>query len=1006
MKRFLPTLVVAVFVALTYTFWPRPGPPIHYLEVTMRASAPGLAQLFLDSTSKSSGVPGLGDNQEGVHKFPLPDGRYLNLNFSPTDVAGVSFTVSHVRVIDRVGTLIRSIAPERVKPVETTAPFRKGLGRDRPMLLMELRPPLILKSYARPSGRSLLRRFVISFVAGLGLALLATRGLSQLKAVYLRLESKIGGWIRQRPGRVILVAATASVILSCYPVVLFGKSFLSPNNHSHAFLLYGEMPTVPGYAEAATDNENGADLGAAIWYSWPASLVEHRALSKDFELPLWNRYDSCGLPLLGQGQSMFGDPLHLIVLLAKGSAASWDLKYLLAKLLFAACLGFCVLHLTGHVPSAATIAATAPFIGFFAYRYSHPAFFSLCYAPFILLCWFRLIDAPKGRPAITWLGLMVLANWMVINSGTVKEAYVLLLAMNVCGCLTLLLTRSLPDQAWKLRHALFAQLVFVLIATPVWLTFIRTLQASSTFYDNAGAYQLQPGLFIGLFDDIFYQQFNANEFHFDPSLNFLVLAAVLWLYFGRNGTSNGSLLGLWLTCVAALAFVFGIVPASLITALPFLGRIHHIDNTFSCVAIVCLLVLAGGGVKVFWQDCQTHRFRTIYPRVLIALLVLFAFYLGTTEAAQRSTITFLRIGEHVPKSPFFWGYSLVLLVAVALVPLAIRRGLAARRASPAQALSVGLLFVLLHWRHGMHLATPFDAYVMNPQQRTVLVAESSPALNFLKARSAEPFRTAGLGHNFTPGYGAAVGLEQIDSADPVLNPYYRNLIDTFGIKLPFGSTDAGVIGDDLGSNVPLLDMLNVRYYLGSAAKGDLAPAVKRVAALDLDVYESGSVWPRAFFTDRLTSYGPEKDFVSSLKHGDGRPFAAIPDTELERHDELRQFVNDSSPSTARQIIAATHYVLRTNTTSFTVSASGPGIVVLTEPYVSDDFQVTMNGKPAPYFRVNSAFRGVSLPAAGEYRFSFGYWPRHLTLALWLSALGFALFVYWIVSGCRQSHRET
>jgi len=944
----------------------------------------------------------LGDNQEGVYKFPLPDGRYLNLNFNPTDVADASFTVSRVRVIDRVGTLIRSIAPERVKTAGTTALSRKDLGRYRPMLLMELRPPLILKSYARSSVRSLLRRFVISFVAGLGLAFLATRGRSQMKAVYLRWQNKMGIWIRQRPGRVILFAATASVILSCYPIVFFGRSFLSPNNHSSAFLLYGEMPTVPGYAEAATDNENGADLGAALWYSWPVSLVEHRALSKDFELPLWNRYDSCGLPLLGQGQSMFGDPLHLIVLLAKGSAASWDLKYLLAKLLFATCLGFCVLHLTRHVSSAATIAATAPFIGFFAYRYSHPAFFSLCYAPSILLCWFKLIDATKRRPAITWLGLMVLTNWMVISSGTVKEAYVLLLAINVCGCLTLLLTRSLPDKAWKLGNALFAQVVFVLIAAPLWLTFLKTLEASSTFYDNTGAYQLQPSLFVGLFDDIFYQQFNTNEFHFDPSLNFLVLAAILWLCLSRNGSSNGRQLGLWLTCFAALVFVFGIIPASLITVLPFLGRIHHIDNTFSCVAIVCLLVLAGAGVKAFWQDCQTERFRKIYPRVLLALIALFACYLGTTEAAQRSKITLLRIGEHVPKSPFFWGYSLVLLVAVAMVPLMLRRILAARRARTVDMLSVGLLLVLLHWRHGMHLATPFDAYVMNPQQRAPLVAESSPALNLIKARSAEPFRTAGLGNNFTPGYGAAVDLEQIDSADPVLNPYYRNLIDTFGIKLPFASTDSAVLGDDLGSNVPLLDMLNVRYYLGSAAKGDLAPAVKRIAALDLDVYESGSVWPRAFFTDLLTSYGSEKDFASSLKRGDGRPFAAILDAELVRHDELRQFVQDSSPSRARQIIAATHYALTNNTTSFTVNASGPGIVVLTEPYMSDDFQLTMNGKPAPYFRVNSAFRGVFVPRAGEYRFSFSYWPTHLTVSLWISGLGAALLGVWALSQWKLS----
>ena len=114
--------------------------------------------------------------------------------------------------------------------------------------------------------------------------------------------------------------------LSCYPIVFFGKSFVSPNNHSHTFLLYGEMPTVPGYKEVETDDEKGSDLGAVMWYSWPASVVESRALFKDFELPFWNRFDSSGLPLLGQGQSMFGDPLHTLVLLTRGAAWSMGLK--------------------------------------------------------------------------------------------------------------------------------------------------------------------------------------------------------------------------------------------------------------------------------------------------------------------------------------------------------------------------------------------------------------------------------------------------------------------------------------------------------------------------------------------------------------------------------------------------------------------------------------------------------------------------------------------------------
>ena len=92
-----------------------------------------------------------------------------------------------------------------------------------------------------------------------------------------------------------------------------------------------------------------------------------------------------------------------------------------AKLLFAFSISLCILAVTKHTPAAAIMAASSPFIGFFSYRYAHPAFFSLCYAPLILLCWLELIEAPRGRPTAFWLGAMAVANWMVLNSGTVKE---------------------------------------------------------------------------------------------------------------------------------------------------------------------------------------------------------------------------------------------------------------------------------------------------------------------------------------------------------------------------------------------------------------------------------------------------------------------------------------------------------------------------------------------------------------------------------------------------------
>ena len=55
-----------------------------------------------------------------------------------------------------------------------------------------------------------------------------------------------------------------AVLLSCYPVVFFGKSFVSPNNGG-VILLYDTFPTLPGYTSTSLDDAKGADVGAIMW---------------------------------------------------------------------------------------------------------------------------------------------------------------------------------------------------------------------------------------------------------------------------------------------------------------------------------------------------------------------------------------------------------------------------------------------------------------------------------------------------------------------------------------------------------------------------------------------------------------------------------------------------------------------------------------------------------------------------------------------------------------------
>ena len=631
----------------------------------------------------------------------------------------------------------------------------------------------------------------------------------------------------------------------------------------------------------------------------------------------------------------------------------------------------------------------------------------MCYAPAILLCWVKLKDSTDNRTSAAWLAALVLADWCLINSGTVKDAYILLLGINLAGCLTLLLARDVVHKGAKLCQSLGAQVLFSLIAAPIWLTFLHTLLSSWTYYDMRAGFQLQPSLFLGLFDDIFYRQFNKYEETFDPSTNFLVLGAVSWFCLTRAAPDSRRFSrGVEVTCLFALAVVFGVVPPSLLIQLPFLGNIHHVDNAFSCVAIICLLVIAGFGIQTFWSDCRAPDFRRTYLRVLASLGGLIALYLGTTEAAQRSTKTWLQVGEHITKSNFFWGYSALLVIALAMTPLFGRLVISTKRIRWWPMCFLTLIFVLLHWRHGMHLITPFDTYVMNPQARTKLTADFSPALALVHNRLPEPFRAVGLGCNLFPGYGGAIGVEQIDGMDPLLNKYYRSLMDAYGVRFVSNYGDEGVIDHQLEANLPLFDMLNVRYFLGDGgSKVAALPSLKKIALLDLDVYESTKALSRAFFSDRLIAYDSEEDFVRLLKTGPGLPFAAIAKDELESQPELRGLANTSGTTATSTILPATHYALTSNTTSFKVTAPGAGVVVLTEPCIEGDFQLRVNGTPSSYFRVNSAFRGVFLPGPGEYDFSFRYWPRYFTISLWLSGFGMLLLGSWLGILVEKPNRE-
>jgi hypothetical protein len=513
--------------------------------------------------------------------------------------------------------------------------------------------------------------------------------------------------------------------------------------------------------------------------------------------------------------------------------------------------------------------------------------------------------------------------------------------------------------------------VFVLLAAPGWMSFLVSWKHLSTGYDAPGATTLPLAQFIGFFDDIFYRQAVTDEIIVAPALNFVfLLGALWWLTAPRLWRGDRTGLALALAALPPFALAFGVVPKAVIVRIPFVGNIIHVGNTFSCVLLILVAVLAGCGLR----DALDRLKKSGWGRQLGWVLAVFAGLLA---------VYFLRTGQW-PKSPFFTGYAPALVTAAVALPLGLRWG--ARAATPgALCVVLGLALPLLLWRHSQFGATRFSPYAFVPAQRHDLHAASAGA-QLLDQQRREPGRVTGWGNTLYPSYNTALHWEGLYGVDALRSRPYEELARQLGLRRVWDWDWANTVAD-----APRLirahNLLNVTHWVADHMEPPQKyPGLDLLASLDLDVYASPGAWPRAFFTDRLATYATVADFAATVLAGDGRPFAAVQQGETGGSAGL------AADLAGRTVRAATGYRLTSNNTSFVVDATGPGVAVLTETYLAEDFQVMVDGKPAPYFRVNHAFKGVAIGAAGRHEITFAYWPQHFTLALWLGAAGLVLLV--------------
>lgn len=780
------------------------------------------------------------------------------------------------------------------------------------------------------------------------------------------IPGRVSAWSSQHPVLSILFVSLLAVVVNCHPVVFGGKSFVSPMRGMA--LVYDWWPPLPAMGPTPQASNHGSDTSAVLIWGVPAGFIESRSLLEHGELPLWDRYGHAGETLLGQAISMLGDPLHLIVILGRGSAWAWDIKFLTAKFLFCIGFGLLMLRLLGNRPLSLIYAALAAYCGAFFYINNHPVFFVFSYAPWILLsalAWLDVQTRGRARWGLAWL----LATFACFNAGHVETAVVLIGGLNLAAVAGALIgCRKITDPAKVVARMTVGTLLFLGLAAPVWMSFLGALENSYSLHSEVQVTQLPFVSLAGIFDDLFFllplkdDSFAAVA----PGTSLLVMAGCILSVLKCRQLKgepffwvNGSAILLWGGCV------FGWVPVAVLAAIPLLNRVGHVYTDFSYLLAIHLTVQSAYGFKCLAREENFRRATVDFLKVgLISAGIILLFCIGISHR------------------PVPWGYFLVVGTgtAGALLLFAFLNS----RPGPIPAIGwVGIIIfgLVANYRFGLYTFGNSDL-LMLPGPRVVLNAPSK-AIDEIKADTSDPFRVVGMQWNLFGNYSAVYALEDIRSCAPLSNGEFINLVRAFpGMEFRRG-WELEVAAPMAAQ--PLLNLLNVKYLL-------IPPDAPMPEGLDLrlkhrsdfGVVENLEVWPRAFFSDRVVSCSSTEEFIQQLLKNGKLPFIALTPEEIGKQPGLRSLETKKNAT----VSAATNYRLLPNSTAFDVHAAFAGMVCLTEGEARD-FIARANNEPKEILTVNRAFKGVFLDQPGDYHLEFIYRPRHWRQACTL---------FWIAMG--------
>jgi hypothetical protein len=654
------------------------------------------------------------------------------------------------------------------------------------------------------------------------------------------------------------------------------------------------------------------------------------------EMPLWEPYTYCGVPIFANIQAAIFYPPVLIATAASNWIGAGSLPRLLAiavaaQIFFAGICTFALLKRLGAQAGAAFVAATVYQLGcFFAVQAEHMgAMHSASWIPLVWLAVVELRDGLRWR----WMAILSLALAMTILAGLPQVAVAAIGSAIVLSLLVGLFRIGGADPlvcAGRPRPALSS----TNHVQPTPLPFRAATVRERYFHPLRVLIACVWALLLAAIQLIPTAELTQNS---------VAKFRAEWLK-----TGGGIKLGALYTLI--LPNYWGALD---------IGKFHGPSDLTFLYLYCSLLGLGLALAAICWKPDRIAR--------AFAVLTLAAsvWMLGDSTPIGRAIFLALPVSVRIGIHPEYTLPIFALGIAV-LAGLGANRFLKPRWQIAAGAIvAIDLLLVSSGRPFNIEKGTTHDALEGSPQLAVQLQA--------LASAPQPPYRVdmADMPYAWSSVW-PILAVPTANGCDPMAPER------TIQLRLSFAPGERwGTCYQVVNSQSPVLGLANVRYVL-SKSPVPLTP----IATVDgYTIYENPRVMPRFFFPRRLQSAANLADAARALHASDFDPeVTAIVEGDL------------AGPVAAGDVEVSLYSA---NRIDLRTHSAGDAFLVAADSWYPG-WQASIDGRPARLYPTDVAFRGLRVPA-GDHRIEMRFVPKILWWSAMVSLLALGGML-WVLTG--------